>query len=81
MCITGCFLELWETLFAGCGKNTLFFPQAVNRVFHGGIVSYTHFHDACIPTVCIVCIVIGNPNLLSITSKRNLQRQEYHIRH
>ena len=23
MCITGCFMELWVTLFAGCGKAAL----------------------------------------------------------
>jgi hypothetical protein len=26
MCITGCLMELWETVFAGCGK--------VFRLFH-----------------------------------------------
>ena len=33
MCITGRIMELWETLFAGCGK-ALSFPCPVNGVFH-----------------------------------------------
>jgi hypothetical protein len=40
------FMELWETLFAGCGKAVFAFPQAVNGVFHSSIASYAHFHDA-----------------------------------
>jgi hypothetical protein len=39
-------MELWETLFAGCGKAVFAFPQAVNGVFHSSIASYAHFHDA-----------------------------------
>ena len=39
-------MELWETLFAGCGKAAFAFPQAVNGVFHSSIASYAHFHDA-----------------------------------
>ncbi len=39
-------MELWETLFAGCGKAAFAFPQAVNGVFHSFIASYAHFHDA-----------------------------------
>ena len=41
-------MELWETLFAGCGKAVFAFPQAVNGVFHSSIASYAHFHDALI---------------------------------
>ena len=26
-CITGCFMELWKTLFAGCGKAGLYFSM------------------------------------------------------
>ena len=39
-------MELWATLFAGCGKAALAFPYAVNGVVHSGIGSYAHFHDA-----------------------------------
>ena len=39
-------MELWETLFAGCGKAAFAFPQAVNGGFHSSIASYAHFHDA-----------------------------------
>ena len=39
-------MELWETLFAGCGKAAFAFPQAVNGIFHSFIASYAHFHDA-----------------------------------
>jgi len=41
-------MELWETLFAGCGKAAFAFPQAVNGVFHSSMnaASYAHFHDA-----------------------------------
>lgn len=46
MCITGCFMKLWKTLFAGCGKAGFAFPWAVNRVFHNGIACYAYFHDA-----------------------------------
>ena len=48
MCITGYLMELWETLFAGCGKAVFAFPYAVNSVVHGGIASYAHFHNACL---------------------------------
>ena len=50
MCITGCLMELWATLFAGCGKAALAFPYAVNGVVHSGIASYAHFHDAFLDT-------------------------------
>ena len=46
MCITGQVMELWETLFAGCGKAVFAFPCAVNSVFHGEMGSYAYFHDA-----------------------------------
>jgi hypothetical protein len=46
MCITGWVMQLWETLFAGCGKAVSAFPCAVNSVFHGGMASYAYFHDA-----------------------------------
>lgn len=46
MCITGHLMELWETLFAGCGKVLFTFPWAVNGVFHGGMAGYAHFHCA-----------------------------------
>lgn len=46
VCITLCLMELWATLFAGCGKAAFAFPQAVNGVFHSFIASYAHFHDA-----------------------------------
>ena len=46
MCITPRLMELWATLFAGCGKAAFAFPQAVNGVFHSSIASYAHFHDA-----------------------------------
>lgn len=46
MCITPCLMELWATLFAGCGKAALAFPYAVNGVVHSGMGSYAHFHDA-----------------------------------
>ena len=39
-------MELWATLFAGCGKAALAFPYAVNGVVHSGMGSYAHFHDA-----------------------------------
>jgi len=41
-------MELWETLFAGCGKVLFTFPRAVNGVFHGGMAGYAHFHCAII---------------------------------
>ena len=46
MCITPCLMELWATLFAGCGKAAFAFPHAVNGVVHSGMGSYAHFHDA-----------------------------------
>lgn len=39
-------MELWATLFAGCGKATLAFPYAVNGVVHNGMGSYAYFHNA-----------------------------------
>ena len=39
-------MELWATLFAGCGKAALAFPCPVNGVVHDGMGSYAHFHDA-----------------------------------
>lgn len=39
-------MELWATLFAGCGKAAIAFPYAVNGVVHSGMGSYAHFHDA-----------------------------------
>ena len=46
MCITPRLMELWATLFAGCGKAAFAFPYAVNSVVHSGMGSYAHFHDA-----------------------------------
>ncbi len=46
MCITPHLMELWATLFAGCGKAALAFPYPVNGVVHDGMGSYAHFHDA-----------------------------------
>ena len=46
MCITPLLMELWATLFAGCGKLPFAFPYAVNGVVHDGMGSYAHFHDA-----------------------------------
>ena len=46
VCITLCLMELWATLFAGCGKAAFAFPYAVNGVVHSGMGSYAHFHDA-----------------------------------
>ena len=46
MCITSRLMELWATLFAGCGKAAFAFPYAVNGVVHSGMGSYAHFHDA-----------------------------------
>lgn len=46
MCITQYLMELWATLFTGCGKATFAFPCAVNGVVHSGMGSYAHFHDA-----------------------------------
>ena len=46
MWVTGCLMELWETLFAGRGKAVFAFPCAVNGVFHSAIACYPHFHDA-----------------------------------
>ena len=46
MCITSRLMELWATLFAGCGKAAFAFPYAVNSVVHSGMGSYAHFHDA-----------------------------------
>ena len=46
MCITPLLMELWATLFAGCGKLPFAFPYAVNGVVHSGMGSYAHFHDA-----------------------------------
>ena len=37
-------MELWETVFAKCGKPV--FPYFVNAVFHDGIISYAYFHGA-----------------------------------
>ena len=34
MCITSRLMELWATLFAGCGKAAFAFPYAVNGVVH-----------------------------------------------
>ena len=33
--------RMWESC-------TLAFPCSVNRFFHNGIASYTHFHGACL---------------------------------
>ena len=33
--------RMWESC-------TLAFPCSVNRLFHDGIASYTHFHGACL---------------------------------
>ena len=46
VCITPRLMELWATLFAGCGKAAFAFPYAVNSVVHSGMGSYAHFHDA-----------------------------------
>ena len=46
MCITPRLMELWATLFAGCGKAAFAFPYAVNGVVHSGMGSYAYFHDA-----------------------------------
>ena len=46
VCITPRLMELWATLFAGCGKAAFAFPYAVNGVVHSGMGSYAHFHDA-----------------------------------
>ena len=46
VCITLRLMELWATLFAGCGKAAFAFPYAVNGVVHSGMGSYAHFHDA-----------------------------------
>ena len=46
MCITPRLMELWATLFAGCGKAALAFPYPVNGVVHDGMGSYAHFHGA-----------------------------------
>ena len=53
MCITVLLMELWETLFAACGKVPFTFPCAVNGVFHDGIGSYAHFHDAKVFSLCL----------------------------
>lgn len=45
MCITGRIMELWKTVFAGCGKAPAF-PCAVNAFSIGGMVCYAHFHGA-----------------------------------
>ena len=42
MCITPRLMELWATLFAGCGKAAFAFPYAVNSVVHSGMGSYAH---------------------------------------
>ena len=42
MCITPRLMELWATLFAGCGKAAFTFPYAVNSVVHSGMGSYAH---------------------------------------
>lgn len=36
MCITPRLMELWATLFTGCGKAVLAFPHPVNGVVHSG---------------------------------------------
>ena len=46
VCITPRLMELWATLFAGCGKAAFAFPYAVNGVVHSGMGSYAHFHNA-----------------------------------
>ena len=43
MCVTVRFMELWETVFTGCGKG-IAFPCAVNAVFHSGMDGYAYFH-------------------------------------
>ena len=52
MCITGCLMELWAILFAGCGKAALAFPHPANSIVHSGIASYAHFHDVFLDTYC-----------------------------
>ena len=42
VCITPRLMELWATLFAGCGKAAFAFPYAVNSVVHSGMGSYAH---------------------------------------
>ena len=54
-------MELWATLFAGCGKAALAFPYAVNGVVHSGMGSYAHFHDAF--------FVFGSCLFLNITGR------------
>ena len=46
VCITPRLMELWATLFAGCGKAAFAFPYAVNSVVHSGMGSYDTVHDA-----------------------------------
>ncbi len=46
VCITPRLMELWATLFAGCGKAAFAFPYAVNSVVHSGMGSYAHFHKS-----------------------------------
>ena len=63
MCITALLMELWETLFAGRGKAPFAFPCAVNGVFHDGIGSYAHFHNAKVFPLCLffyVSVSSGN---------------------
>ena len=46
ICVTSHFMELWATLFAGCGKAAFTFPYAVNSAVHGGMGSYAQVHNA-----------------------------------
>ena len=39
VCITPRLMELWATLFAGCGKAAFAFPYAVNSVVHSGMAA------------------------------------------
>ena len=43
MCVTSHDAELWEMLFAGCGKAALAFLHPANSISHGEAVSYAHF--------------------------------------
>ncbi len=59
-------MDLWATLFAGCGKAALAFPYAVNGVVHSGMGSYAHFHDAFLFLEAAFSITLSDGVVVSI---------------
>ena len=74
MCITALLMELWETLFAACGKVPFTFPCAVNGVSHDGIGSYAHFHNAKVFSLCLFSVTFPYPPASLPRQSRNSQK-------